>query len=44
MRQKRAELANDPAYVQQVLTAGAERARERASQTLAEVKRAMKVV
>ena len=44
IRQRRAELAADTAYIEKVLTEGAERARVIAQQTLKEVKRNMNLI
>jgi len=44
IRQRRAELAADTAYIEKVLTEGAERARIIAQQTLKEVKRNMNLI
>lgn len=44
IRRRRAELASDPGQVEAILKTGAERARERASKTLTEVKRVMKLI
>jgi tryptophanyl-tRNA synthetase len=44
MRERRAEIVADPGYVDQVLTAGAERAREQAATVLGRVRRAVGLI